>query len=69
VPAVKSQPERISIVMISEAAPAQTSDYFPADTQALFAQATLQAGPSLVIEKSKRQMIAAALHIIAPAGV
>ncbi len=43
VPAVELRPERVKIVLISEAAPAELSDYYYAGAQALFAQTTVQA--------------------------
>jgi uracil-DNA glycosylase len=43
VPAVDLHPERISIAMISEAAPANPADYYYAGENALFAQTTVQA--------------------------
>ena len=43
VPDINVQPERIAIVVIAEAAPAQCSDYFYAGQNALFAQTTILA--------------------------
>jgi uracil-DNA glycosylase len=43
VPKIDVQPEQVSIVMISEAAPADPRDYFYAKGQPLFAQTTVQA--------------------------
>ena len=43
VPAITVKPEAISIVMISEAAPANPADYFYAQGEPLFAQTTMQA--------------------------
>ena len=43
VPEVELDPSQISIVMISEAAPQDPSDYYYAGAQALFARTTLQA--------------------------
>ncbi len=43
VPAVDVRPERVKIVLISEAAPAEPSDYYYAGAKALFAQTTVQA--------------------------
>ncbi len=43
VPAVGVQPESVSIVMISEAAPANPADYYYAGVGSLFEQTTVQA--------------------------
>ena len=43
VPDVEMEPEKISIVMISEAAPASPDDYYYAGGDALFQQTTVQA--------------------------
>ena len=43
VPGIDVKPEAISIVMISEAAPANLADYYYAGGDALFAQTTVQA--------------------------
>jgi uracil-DNA glycosylase len=43
VPDIEVNPESVSIVMISEAAPEKLSDYYYADGQPLFAQTTVQA--------------------------
>ena len=43
VPKIDVQPEQVSIVMISEAAPADPHDYFYARGEPLFAQTTVQA--------------------------
>lgn len=43
VPEIELNPERISIILISEAAPAQPADGYYAGDSALFAQTTLQA--------------------------
>jgi hypothetical protein len=43
IPAVDVQPQNVSMVMISEAAPPNAADYFYAGANALFAQTTVQA--------------------------
>lgn len=43
VPDVDVQPDKVSIVMISEAAPANPADYYYAQNDPLFAQTTVQA--------------------------
>lgn len=43
VPYVEVDPERVKLVMISEAAPAEAGDYFYASDEALFAQTTVAA--------------------------
>ncbi len=43
VPSIDVQPDRISIVLISEAAPAQAHDFYYAKGNPLFAQTTVQA--------------------------
>lgn len=43
VPSVDIQPESVSIVLISEAAPADASDYYYADGKPLFEETTVQA--------------------------
>jgi uracil-DNA glycosylase len=43
VPAIDLDPEQISIIMVSESAPASPGDYYYAGSEALFAQTTLQA--------------------------
>lgn len=43
VPGVNVKPEKVSIVMISEAAPARLEDYYYAQGEALFQQTTVQA--------------------------
>ena len=43
VPDVEIRPERIRMIMISECAPADASDYFYAGGESLFAETTLQA--------------------------
>jgi uracil-DNA glycosylase len=43
VPAIDLQPERVSIVLISEAAPANPEDYYYASGDPLFQQTTVQA--------------------------
>jgi uracil-DNA glycosylase len=43
VPGVEVRPERVSIVMISEAAPAELADYYYAGGESLFEQTTVQA--------------------------
>jgi uracil-DNA glycosylase len=42
IPDIELDPQKVSIVMISEAAPQEPSDYYYAGPQALFAQTTLQ---------------------------
>ena len=63
VPHIDVNPDAISIVVVSEAAPADPDDYYYADGDPLFQgkrafPSYLQAGPSFFIEKSKRKMIA-----------
>ena len=43
VPGIELDPDAVRVVMVSEAAPATTSDWFYAGPEALFAQTTLQA--------------------------
>ena len=43
IPGVDVNPERISVVMISEAAPADPADYYYAEGDPLFQQTTVQA--------------------------
>jgi uracil-DNA glycosylase len=43
VPGVELDPDRISVVMVSEAAPARLDDWYYAGPEALFAQTTVQA--------------------------
>ena len=71
-PDVEIQPDRIKIVLISEAAPAGSTYKLRGPAYYFRGQRAfpsyLQAGPSFFIEKSKRQMIAediaAALRLI-----
>jgi uracil-DNA glycosylase len=57
VPDVDVKPEGISIVMISEAAPANPSDYYYAEGEALFQQTTVQAFNDAGVDVSSIQGI------------
>lgn len=43
IPDIEVEPEKVSILMISEAAPAEVSDYYYAEGDSLFRQTTVQA--------------------------
>ena len=70
VPDVDVRPDDIAVVLISEAAPENPEDYYPAGSTYKIRggeyyfrgrrafPSYLQAGPSFFIEKSKRRMIA-----------